>query len=775
MEAALTSRPYPIEESRHVREAPFWVKPVCDSKLPAKAVHFEKGLMAKDKTELIKELMYKVEKIRNIGIVAHIDHGKTTLSDNLVAGAGMIAEELAGKQLFTDFDPQEQERGITIYAANVSMVHEYHGDNYLINLIDTPGHVDFGGDVTRAMRAVDGVIVVVDAVEGAMPQTETVIRQALKERVKPVIFVNKVDRLINELELTPEQMLEKFKEIISELNNLIQKFAEEEYKDKWIANVNDGSVAFGSATKNWAISIPLMKNIGITFKDFIEMSRQKQDKELAKKSPLHEVILNMVIEHLPNPLEAQKYRIPKIWPGESESEAGKSMLACSPEGPLSAIVTKIYPDPHAGFVATVRIFSGRIKKGQNVLLVGRGQPEKVQIVSVYKGPQRIPMEEVVAGNIVGVVGLKDAFSGETLCDPENRITAFESIKHLFEPVVTKAIEPKKPKQLAKLIEFLKKVSREDPTLQIKIDEQTGEYLVSGLGELHINAKVENKLKEEDLDVEISPPIVIYREGVKSHSPEAMEGKSPNKHNRFYIIASPLEKEVYDAMVRGEIPSDSEFKKKDVGLQDALVKLGFDRDESKKIRLIYNRNMFLDMTRGVHAILEIMEMAKQAFKEAMDQGPLAREPCTAVKVSIVDAKLHEDSIHRGPAQVIPAVRRAIRDAMIAGKAFIYEPKQVIRLDVPTEQISGAMKEVQNRRGQIIEIKEERGTSILKCKLPVAEMFGFNSALKSSTGGLGFFWLVDIAYEPLPKDLEARVVKAIRERKGITSEEEKEEEE
>ncbi len=682
----------------------------------------------------------------------------------------MIAEELAGKQLFTDFDIQEQERGITIFAANVSMVHEFEGQDFLINLIDTPGHVDFGGDVTRAMRAVDGVIVVVDAVEGAMPQTETVIRQALKERVKPVVFVNKVDRLINELELTPEQMQERFVSIINEVNTLIQKFSEEKYADRWMANVNNGSVAFGSATKNWAISIPYMKKNNITFKDLIEMSRNKQDKELAKKSPLHQVVLSMVIEHLPNPGQAQNYRIPKIWPGEIESDVGKGMLSVNPEGKLAAIVTKIYPDPHAGFVATVRIFSGKITKGQDVYLIGMGRTQKVQTVSVYKGPQRIPMEEVVAGNIVGVVGLRDAFSGETLCSPENIITPFEAIKHIFEPVVTKAIEPKKPNQLAKLIEVLKRISREDPTLQIKIDEQTGEYLVSGLGELHINAKVENKLKEEGLEVEISPPIVIYKEGIRSATPEAVEGKSPNKHNRFYIVASPLGKEVFDAMVRGDIPSDYELKKKDVELQDKLVKLGFDREESKKIKLIHNRNIFLDMTRGVHAILEIMEMAKQSFSEAMNEGPLAREPCNGVKVSLVDAKLHEDSIHRGPAQVIPAVRRAVREAMIGGRAFIYEPKQIIRIDVPTEQLSGAMKEVQNRRGQIIDIKEERGTSIMKCKVPVAEMFGFNSALKSSTGGLAFFWLVDIVYEPIPKELEPKVIRQIRERKGITEEKE-----
>lgn len=182
----------------------------------------------------IKELMEKYDRIRNIGICAHIDHGKTTLSDNLLAGAGMISKELAGEQLALDFDEEEAQRGITIFAANVSMVHTYEGNEYLINLIDTPGHVDFGGDVTRAMRAIDGAIVVVCAVEGVMPQTETVLRQALRERVKPVLFINKVDRLINELKLTPEELQSRFIKIINDINNLIRKMAPEEFKRQMV-------------------------------------------------------------------------------------------------------------------------------------------------------------------------------------------------------------------------------------------------------------------------------------------------------------------------------------------------------------------------------------------------------------------------------------------------------------------------------------------------------------------------------------------------------------
>ncbi|MDP6459859.1 MAG: GTP-binding protein, partial [Candidatus Hydrothermarchaeota archaeon] len=302
--------------------------------------------------EEITKLMDKPEHIRNMGIVAHIDHGKTTLSDNILAGAGMISEELAGRQLYLDSDELEQSRGITIDAANVSMVHEYAGDHYLINMIDTPGHVDFGGDVTRAMRAVDGVLVVVCAVEGAMPQTETVLRQALRERVKPVLFINKADRLINELRLTPEEMQQRFVKIISEFNNILKNMAPKEFKNKWQVRVEDGSVAFGSAYYNWAINMPRMKESGITFKDIIEYNEQGKQKELAKKAKIHEVILDMVIKHLPNPSNAQKYRVPNIWHGDVESDQGKAMMACNPKGKLVIMVTDLAIDPQAGEVAT---------------------------------------------------------------------------------------------------------------------------------------------------------------------------------------------------------------------------------------------------------------------------------------------------------------------------------------------------------------------------------------------------------------------------------------
>lgn len=725
-------------------------------------------------TDTVKKLMTDIPQIRNIGTVAHIDHGKTTLSDSLLAGAGMISFDVAGNKLAMDTVEQEQERGITIYAANASMVHSIGGQEYLVNLIDTPGHVDFGGDVTRAMRAVDGAIVLIDAVEGAMPQTETVIRQALRERVKPVLFINKTDRLIKELKLTPEQMMERFKESIAEINRLIIKYAEKEFAEKWIVNVEQGSVAFGSAYKKWAVSVPMMKKTGVSFKDVIELTQAGKEDELAKKAPLHSTVLEMVVTHLPNPKEAQVYRIPKIWPGESESDVGKSMALCDKNGHLAGVVTKVYPDPHAGYVATVRLFSGKIKQGQELYLVDAKKREKAQQISIYRGKDRIAMDEVYAGNIVGVIGLRSAGSGETVCEGDFPIDGFEAITHIFEPVVTKAIEPKNPKQLAKLIEFLVKTGREDPTLQVKINEETGEYLVSGLGELHLDAKVERPLKDAGIDVSVSPPIVIYNESVRGMTAQAAEGKSPNKHNRFYVIVQALEEPVKKAIIEGTI-AEQEIKRKDVELQNKLMELGFDRDQAKKVKMIYKKSILLDMTVGVGAILEVMELVKQSFKEAMDEGPLAREPSSGVKVMLVDAKLHEDAIHRGPAQVLPAMRAAIRNAMVGAQAYMLEPKQIIRIDVPTEQVGGATREISNRRGQILDMKEERGLTIVQTKIPVAEMFGFNSALKSATGGLGFFSLVDVMFEPVPRDLEQKVIASIKQRKGITGKEEEEGEE
>ena len=350
-----------------------------------------------------ERLMDNRNRIRNIAIAAHIDHGKTTLSDNLLAGAGMISEDLAGNQLAMDTEEDEQERGITIDAANVSMTHEYDDEDYLINLIDTPGHVDFGGDVTRAMRAVDGALVVVDAVEGTMPQTETVLRQALRENVKPTLFINKVDRLINELQEGPEEIQARLQDVIREVNELIRGMAEEKYENEgWKVSVQDGTVAFGSALYNWAISMPFMQRTGIDFGDIIDYNRNDNVEKLVEQSPLSDVVLNMVVEHFPSPIDAQPDRIPTVWRGNADSDLAESMMTVDPDGEVVFMVTDISMDPHAGEIATGRVFSGTLEEGQDLYVSGTAGTNRIQSVGLFMGDEREEVDRVPAGNIAAV-------------------------------------------------------------------------------------------------------------------------------------------------------------------------------------------------------------------------------------------------------------------------------------------------------------------------------------------------------------------------------------
>ncbi|MBS1267154.1 MAG: Elongation factor 2 [Candidatus Woesearchaeota archaeon] len=723
--------------------------------------------MTKEKMiDKVMRLMKNPNQIRNIGTVAHIDHGKTTFSDNLLAGSGMMSQDLAGKTRALDFHEDEAERGITIDAANVSMVHKLGGKEFLINLIDTPGHIDFSGDVTRAMRAVDGVIVLVCAVEGVMPQTETVLKQCLRERVKPILFINKVDRMIKELKLTPEQMQERFVKIIKTVNELINSIAEKQYKEDWQVNVNDGSVAFGSAYHNWALSFNFMKKSGMDFSDIIDAykSGDKEDvKKLAEKAPIHEIILESVIKHHPDPLVSQKYRIPKIWRGDQESELGKALINCDPNGPLTFVCTKIVVDKHVGEVAAGRLFSGTVKQGDNVHMIGKKKEVRLQQVCIFNGAKRDLAEQATAGNIIGLIGLDDVFAGETVSSNPD-IEPFESIKHIFDPVITKAIEPKKSSELPKLIEVLKVVGKEDPSIKVHINEESGEYLISGMGELHLEI-IENRIRtEKNFEVVTSPPIVVYRETISKMTPDSVEGKSPNKHNKIYFRVAPIPAKIKEAIKNGELPA-GKMKKYDKEVVSKLVECGMETKMARKVKDIYNGNIFINNTRGIVHIQEIMDMVLDIFEEIMDVGPISNEPCINVMVYLDDAKLHEDAIHRGPAQMYPAFRGGIRGAFRYSGPVLFEPKQVLQFEAPYEFLGDIANMISSKRGQLIETNQQGKIAILKGKLPVAEMFGLASDLRSITSGRGNYFLVDQMFERLPGELQSEVIKQIRERKGM----------
>jgi elongation factor 2 len=728
--------------------------------------------MADKETSLdkIKRLISYQKNIRNVATSAHIHHGKTAFTDNLLAAAGMMANKNAGdleEGMATWQHSDEQERLLTVDAANVSMVHKFQGEEYLVNLIDTPGHVDFGGNVTRAMRAIDGTFVLVCAVEGIMPQTETVLRQALKERVQPVLFINKVDRLINELQVTPEQMQERFAKIIERFNHLIDQIAEKEFAKKFKVSVSDGSVAFGSARENWALSIPFMKKKKISFKDIYKlydgtMSQEERDKWVWENAPLYEVILDMAVKHLPNPIEAQAYRIPKIWRGDPESEFGKDLIKCNKNGEVAFIITRIVIDPRSGKeISAGRLYSGTIRSGMDVYANTAKQKGKIQQVLIYNGIKPEQMESIPAGNVLAVSGL-NLDVGETVT--ENEQTAFEEIRHIFQPVITKSIEVTKTADLPKLIEILRKVSKEDPSIKVTINEETGESLISGMGELHLEI-IENRIKtEKGLEVKTSNPIVVYRESVGKSSGDAFEGRSPNKHNSFFIKVEPLDEELCKLIENGDLP-EGRMKKRNEAVVSTLSKIGWGSDEIRNVKDIYKGNMFFDETRGEVHIGEVIEMVLDAFEMVMDQGPLAREPCMKMKVTLDDIRLHEDAIHRGPAQVYPAVREAITEAMRSANATMLEPLQIHLVEVPENFMGAATKLIGGKRGQLLDMTQEMGLAQIKAKIPVAEMIGWSSDLRSATEGRGTSSLMDQQFEKIPVLLQEEVIRKIRDRKGL----------
>jgi elongation factor 2 len=718
-----------------------------------------------DNIKKATEVMHILPQIRNLCIAAHIDHGKTTLSDNLIAGAGMMSEELAGKSRVLDFDDQESARGITINAASASMVHAIEGTDYLINLIDTPGHVDFGGDVTRAMRAVDGCFILACAVEGPMPQTETVVRQALKEKVKPVLFINKVDRLINELKVTPEDMLKRFEETIVKVNKLIRQFAPEEKKKSWQVSVMDGTVAFGSAYHNWGITIPYMKKSGVSMTQIFEYCNNEDQKTLAQKAPVHEVLLDMAVTKLPGPVEAQKYRIPNIWNGDLESPIGQAMMSCDPNAELAMMITKIWMDPHAGEVAVGRIYSGSISMGESVFAIGAAKAERVQQVSMMVGGDRIPVPAVVAGNIAAITGIRSAAAGVTLSRDKD-FTPFEAIRHYSDPVVTVAVEPKSMKDLPKFVDALRSLAKSDASLQVSTNQETGEALLAGMGELHLEITVYRLEEEQNIKVKVSPPIVVYRESVEGNNRgRSFEGKSPNRHNRFMMECEPLSPEVVAALRDGHFGNGNvrSGDAKEVG--NKFGELGMDKDKMRKIFAIYGTNVLVNDTKGIQGLHETRELIIESFNEVCKKGPVADEPVMGMMVRLVDAKLHEDAIHRGPAQTIPAVRNGIKGAMIRARTVLMEPMQRSHVSVPNDWLGPVTREITNRRGIIEDMPSEGEVTTVIGTLPVAETFGFSNDIRAASQGRAVWNSENIGFEILPPQLFDKVVGTIRSRKGL----------
>ena len=533
------------------------------------------------------------DQIRNFGVIAHVDHGKTTMSDSLLAASGIISPSVAGQALALDSMKLEQNRQMTIRGANVTLYYELGGKEYVINMIDTPGHIDFTGRVTRALRAIDGVVVVSDSVEGIMTQTETVTRQALEERVRPVLYINKIDRLVKELRLDAPAMQKWLSNIIAEFNKLVDIYAEPELKEKWKVSIQANSVAFGSAKDRWGFNYNIAQRNGVGFKDVYDAYNSDDQtliKALSEKAPLHEAVLGMVVQHHPPPHVAQRYRIPKIWPGDLDSDIGKSLVSCDDKGPILMMVTTINVDPQAGRIATGRLFSGTIKDGDEVYLIDGKRMGKVQSVNIYMGNTREVVNMLPAGNIPALLGIDHAIAGETFSSVKD-VPAFESIKYVSEPVVTIAIEPKHPKDLPKLVEALRRITVEDPNLIVKINEESGETLLSGMGVLHLEIAT-SLILETGLEITTTQPLINYRETIRNSAGPIMS-KSPNKHNKIFMRIEPLGEEIIELIKNGHIHEDLDKKQ----MAKILREKGWSADEAKSVAAVdVSGNILLDQQR-----------------------------------------------------------------------------------------------------------------------------------------------------------------------------------
>ncbi len=692
----------------------------------------------------IQQLMSSKEQIRNFGIIAHIDHGKTTLADSLLAGAGLLSTQMAGSARVLDYLAEEQKRKITIKTANISLLYKTGDDRYLINLVDTPGHVDFTGKVTRALRAIDGAVVLVDAVEEIMAQTEIVTRQALEQRVKPVLFINKVDRLITELHLSAEEVEKKLNRIMSSFNDLVELYGEEQFKDEWKVDAAKGNVAFGSALHGWGFTLDLAKRKGMKFSDVIAAYLKADYSGLQKILPVYAAVFEMAICNLPNPKQAQAYRVDRVWSGLRYSKVGKAIAECSDEELTVICVTNVQPAPESGSVITGRIFSGIVKKGDKLYCVNALRETVVEKAYVYMGSFKEEVNQVSAGNIAVLEVAETLTAGETLVDVEHKagMVPFESINYVSEPVMIVTIEPNDPKDIFALLKALHKLITEDPNLAFSVDKETGEYLLSAMGELHLDVAL-NQLKTVSggIKITVSPPRVVYRESVTKKGVVAA-ATSPNKMNRFTVQIEPEEEQTNQLCM----------------------------DETASVVSVdEQRNVLVDCNGKTEQISEdVLEPVIGGFEFACKAGPLCGEPMRHVKVNLLDLQVSEVADQRSSTEVMHSVGKAIFGSFLTAKPVLLEPVYKTVVTVSTDLAGECSRIIETRRGKICAFQQKGLLSVITAYIPVSETLGLSKQMRSATSGRAFWQNILDHWEQVPEKLAAKIILEVRKRKGLAAE-------
>jgi elongation factor G len=690
-----------------------------------------------------------LERTRNIGIIAHIDAGKTTTTERILFYTGRtykIGEVHEGTATM-DWMEQERERGITITAAATTAQWEVRGDVYRVNIIDTPGHVDFTAEVERSLRVLDGGVVVFDAVAGVEPQSETVWRQADKYRVPRICFVNKMDRTGANFERTVDMIKERlgakpvpiqlpigsedrFRGIVDLLANKAVLYVDDAGTREELAEIPAEVAVRAEQLRQEMIEAIAETDDELTllYLEGEELGVEELRAALRRATIANKLVpvlcgaalknkgvqrmLDAVVFYLPSPLD-----IPPITgtlPGHSVDEADVELLtrAADDSAPFSALVFKIMADPYVGKLAYFRAYSGKLEAGSYVLNSTRNNRERVGRLIQMHANHREEIKEVYSGDIAAMVGPKQSFTGDTICDPENPI-ALENIR-FPEPVIQLAIEPKTKSDQDKLAIALQKLSEEDPTFRVRTDEETGQTIIAGMGELHLEVLVDRMRREYKVEANQGKPQVAYRESIS-------------------------------------IPSDvdSKFVRQTGGKgQYGHVKLKLEPMERGK------GFEFVNGIVGGSVPREYIGPTEQGIKEAMQTGVLAGFPVVDIKVTLYDGSFHEVDSSEMAFKIAGSM--GLKEGVRKGRPQLLEPVMKVEVTTPEDFLGAVLGDLNSRRGHVEGMEARANAQIIKAFVPLAAMFGYTTDLRSATQGRATSSMEFAYYQPLSQALADEII-------------------
>jgi elongation factor G len=693
-----------------------------------------------------------LERVRNIGIAAHIDAGKTTTTERILFYSGVVHKmgEVHEGTAVTDWMEQERERGITITAAAISTSWTHRDPEnpnqalsgaleHRINIIDTPGHVDFTIEVERSMRVLDGVITVLCSVGGVQPQTETVWRQADRYKVPRIIFINKMDRtganffrVYNQVRdrlrtnAVPIQIPiggeDQFKGIVDLVRMQAYLYTNDLGTDIEVSDIPADVKAMAEEYRT-----VLLEAVAETDDELIEkylsgeeLSHQEIVAALRKgttegtivpvlcgsafKNKGVQLLLDAVVDYLPAPID-----VPPIQ--GTLPDGSTAVRHASDDEPLSALAFKIMADPY-GRLTFVRVYSGALTKGSYVYNATKGKKERISRLIVLKADERQEVEELRAGDLGAALGLKDTFTGDTLCDEASPII----LESLFipEPVISVAVEPKTKQDMEKLSKALQALSEEDPTFRVSVDPETNQTVIAGMGELHLDILVDRMKREYRVEANVGAPQVAYREtirkAVRTEGKFVRQSGGKGQYGHVVIEVEP-----------GDPGSGFEFVSKIVG--------------------------------GV-VPKEYISPAEQGMKEACESGIVAGYPVIDLKVTMVDGSYHEVDSSEMAFKIAGSM--AIKEAVMKASPALLEPMMKVEVEVPEDFIGNVIGDLNSRRGQIEGQDTEQGTAKVTAKVPLAEMFGYATDIRSKTQGRGIFTMEFSHYEEVPRNVAETII-------------------